>query len=240
MNFNDFWYWLSNGSGAEWIGSVGSLVAIIFAYLQIHEQRKEYENDRREEKVEKRLSNRPFFTVIQKNVVQKELVWLNPDDEEYLFLYSMSNNPAQITFFEGYIYEFRSVTPNIALDIVLQINYYDNNKKLKYTDTICTCTAVVDREKILFLPHNVLARFDEVVTMCKEIYLFYKSIDGIYYREVWREVASNQNIGNNVQPDALIIEFIEIKEVDSVDVPKQNQAVGSLINYKDKIYASKK
>lgn len=60
------------------------------------------------------------------------------------------------------------------------------------------------------------------------------------FNDFWYEVASNQNIGNNVQPDALIIEFIEIKEVDSADVPNQNQAVGSLINYKDKIYASKK
>ena len=69
MNFNDFWYWLSNGTGAEWISSIGALVAIVFAYWQIYEQRKEYENDRREEKVEKRLSNRPFFTVIQKNII---------------------------------------------------------------------------------------------------------------------------------------------------------------------------
>ncbi|MCT6889495.1 hypothetical protein [Lactobacillus sp. wkB8] len=82
MNFNDFWYWLSNGTGAEWISSIGALVAIVFAYWQIYEQRKEYENDRREEKVEKRLSNRPFFTVIQKNIIQeeKEVVWVNTDD----------------------------------------------------------------------------------------------------------------------------------------------------------------
>lgn len=242
MNFNDFWYWLSNGTGAEWISSIGALVAIVFAYWQIYEQRKEYENDRREEKVEKRLSNRPFFTVIQKNIIQeeKEVVWVNTDDAGYLFLYSKNINKTQISFFKGYLYEFRSVTPNIALGIVLQINYYDNNKKLKYSDTICTCTPVVDKEKILFSPHNVFASYDEVVNMSKDICLFYKSIDGIYYREVWREEVTNQNVGNNIQPNASILKFMEIKEVDSADVPQQNQAIGCLVNHKNKIYASKK
>ncbi|AIS09523.1 hypothetical protein LACWKB8_1258 [Lactobacillus sp. wkB8] len=70
--------------------------------------------------------------------------------------------------------------------------------------------------------------------------MFYKSIDGIYYREVWREEVTNQMVGNNIQPNASILKFMEIKEVDSADVPQQNQAIGCWVNYKNKIYASKK
>lgn len=230
------------GSTADWICGAGSLIAVFFAYLQISEQRNEYQNDRRKENKEKRTSNRPCFSVIQRYTVKtgKEIAWANSGEEYHaLYLLYSKDNKELSEFFQGYLYEFRNITDNTAFDIVLKIDYYDNNSNKKYTDIICTYESVTYKGNILFLPKNIFANYEETSKMSKNISLFYKSIDGICYRETWKEkMQSNET---NTQISGLILEFLEIKEVNSTDMPKQKQAVGYLMQpTKDKIFSSKK
>lgn len=229
------------GSTADWLSGAGAIIAIFFAYLQISEQRKEYQNDKRKEKEEKKANNKPYFSVIQRYMVKtgKEIAWAN-SGEEYHALYLMysKNNKETSEFYQGYLYEFKNVTNNTAFDIVLKIDYFDIDLKQKYTDIICTYTSVTFKENILFLPKKIFANYKKTSKMSKNIYLFYKSIDGIYYREMWKEKIKEPE--NDFQMGGLILEFVEIKEVDSADVPKQKQAVGYLMQpIEDRIYSPK-
>lgn len=220
MNFNDFWYWLSNGTGAEWVSIFLSFGAIIFAYLQIQEQRREYENDKRRENERDKLKHRPYFSINSNGYASKEYIsfWLNDDSYDYLVNDSNQDYLRAVGFndiFGDCIYEFTNVTNRIALNMVFNVKYFKNNK-VKYEETINTKSFVESEKNILFFPKILKDKISENLNI--ELTLYFSTIDDIYYCQKWISFPRNNE-------RVRTYEFEEIEEVSYEKVPKKEKAI---------------
>lgn len=134
------------GTVADWFSSLLSFFAIIFAFWQICQQKKqmdeqirEYENDKKREKELEELHNRPFFSLeindkltYGMNVVWTNIKYIKKLAECFDKLYTLKGKLWCYQVKEkGYMYELKNISKNSAINITLAITYIDNSSKEK-------------------------------------------------------------------------------------------------------------
>ena len=130
------------GTVADWFSSLLSFFAIIFAFWQICQQKKqmdeqirEYENDKKREKELEELHNRPFFSLeindkltYGMNVVWTNIKYIKKLAECFDKLYTLKGKLWCYQVKEkGYMYELKNISKNSAINITLAITYIDNS-----------------------------------------------------------------------------------------------------------------
>lgn len=217
------------GSFADWVSGIGSLLAIAFAYWQIHIQTKEYEEDKKEKINREILANRPFFSCKRRINLksEKDHLWVTGDD-----INSGSAEKILKIDEEGYgdfisaiaAYEFKNVSQAVATNVVLKIEYKDvaSNETLK-EDCSTIRTSVIGKERAIMLPHSIVDeskdndRIDDEslpYSYCpKIISLYFTTIDDRAYCQRWVEKT------DKINEWLLYIEQVDIKEVSKKEIP---------------------
>ena len=206
------WHQGNLGTIAEWVSGLGSLGAIVFAYWQMHVQRKQYEKD-------KILANRPFFSFIELFYLEegKDYLWMINEDFD---LGKMPNifkkiNEGRIDFENDiYAYRFKNVSRAVATNVVLKVEYQNkvNNKILK-TDYCNIETCVVENEQVIMLPHSIMNEKSIYARCPKKIYLYFTTVDDRAYCQRWIE-----KIDKSVR---IYAEPVDIKEVPIEEMPNE-------------------
>lgn len=206
------------GTVADWVSGIGSLIAIGFAYWQIAEQRKEYEEDKKEKISREILANRPFFSFIQLFYLNKgkDHLWTlveDRSDEKINNLFSESTDTYHV-FKNGICaYNFKNVSQAVATNVVLKIEYQSEaNGKVLKTDYCNIGTCVIGKEQVIILPHSVMNQPDTYAYCSKNIYLYFSTIDDRVYRQSWID-----------KFDRLCTEHI--KQVDIKEVPIEEMPI---------------
>lgn len=126
------WHQNNIGTLADWVSGIGSVVAIVFAYWQIDEQRKEYEEDRNYEKEKEKFSNRAYFGITYGNYVnegEKIVYNWNYCISENLFDY---NSDKKIFFVNetmtgNSLIIVKNYSSANAINCLLKVEYNDNS-----------------------------------------------------------------------------------------------------------------
>lgn len=208
------------GSLADWVSGIGSLLAIAFAYWQIHIQTKEYEEDKKEKISREILANRPFFSFIQLFYLNKgkDHIWTLVEDRRDVKINNLfSESTDTYNVFKNGIcaYNFKNVSQAVATNVVLKIEYQSEaNGKVLKTDYCNIGTCVIGKEQVIILPHSIMNEPSTYSVCPKSVYLYFSTIDDRVYRQSW--------INKFDKFDGLYIERIEqvdIKEVPIEEMP---------------------
>lgn len=208
------------GTVADWVSGFASMGAIVFAYWQIAEQRKEYKKDKTDEIRREILANRPFFSLLKLFYLTKgkdHLYTLAEDrnDEKINDLFSESTD-TYVDFKKGFCaYGFKNVSQAVATNVVLKIEYQSEaNGKVLRTDYCNIGTCVIEKEQVIILPHSIMNESHTYAYCPKIIYLYFSTIDDRVYRQSWIEQYN--------ELDGLYIEsldYVDIKEVPFEEMP---------------------
>jgi len=219
------------GTVADWVSGFASMGAIVFAYLQIAEQRKEYKKDKKDEIRREILANRPYFSMIQLFYLTKgkDHLWTlaeDRNDEKINGLFLGSTN-THYEFKNGICaYEFKNVSPAVATNVVLKVEYQNEAKdKVLKTDYCNIGTCVIGNERAIILPHSIVNESDTYAYCPKIIYFYFSTIDDKVYRQSW--------INQYNELDGVCIESLdydEIKEVPIEEMPTEGATSRSDIN----------
>ena len=210
--FINFLSKLEWGTVADWVSGIGSLGAIIFAYWQMHMQRNK-------EKEDKKLANRPFFSLIKTFKVKntKLHLWITDEDIDLEHTkHILGNINSHYTYFDDHIfaYEFKNVTQAVATNIALKVEYENiaSDEALR-TDYCNIRTCVVGNEQAIMLPHSIINGSNNYYFREKKISLFFTTIDDRAYCQSWVEKYDKS--------DTLCIEQVDIVEVPKEEVPNK-------------------
>lgn len=190
------WHQGNLGTIAEWVSGLGSLGAIVFAYWQMHVQRKQYEKD-------KILANRPFFSCMRKTYLKgsKDKLWLLPEDEDSVlrasFFKRKSNN---VLNFKKKIaaYEFTNVSKAVATSVVLKIEYQNRTRdEVLRTDYCKIKKCVMGNEEDIILPTSIINEPSTYADCPKDVYLYFTTIDDRAYCQKW--IGKKSKLGSNIK-----------------------------------------
>lgn len=206
------------GTVADWVSGIGSLIAIAFAYLQIAEQRKEYEEDKKEKIRREILANRPFFSLSKSSYLTKseDHLWLSIDDNDSKIVSNiLKNNNIDIEFKDGiWTYKFKNVSKAIATKVVLKIEYQNRTKdKVLKTDYYYIKSCVMENEQVIILPHSIMNEPSTYSLCPKSVNLYFSTIDDKVYCQRWIEKFDKS--------DDLGVEQFDIKEVPIEEIPNE-------------------
>ena len=210
------------GTVADWVSGIGSLIAIAFAYLQISEQRKEYEEDKKEKIRREILANRPFFSLSKSSYLTKteDHLWLTIDDNDSKIVSNIlknttNNNDDAIEFKDGiWVYKFKNVSKAIATKVVLKIEYQNRTKdKVLKTDYCYIKSCVMENEQVIILPHSIMNEPSTYSLCPKSVNLYFSTIDDKVYCQRWIEKFDKS--------DDLGVEQFDIKEVPIEEIPSE-------------------
>lgn len=171
------------GSAADWTSGYCSLVAIFFAYSQIAEQRREYEEDKQSQIKKEELKNRPYFTLFNifrvnegiDNCYWKPLEAHGKSTSELIKDDSYYKNGNFIFEDSRYAYEITNVTKNSAIRVYLKVCYKDNNYDCLYA------TCLKGNSKSYFFPNGMFFKKELV----ERVELHFDTIDDSHYCQVW-------------------------------------------------------
>lgn len=221
------WHQKNLGTIAEWVSGLGSLGAIIFAYKQIDEQRREY-NEKQE------LDNRPYFSLSKQTSLgkSKTKVWLEIKDAlkiSYMFE-PVYNNLGQLwfkkVFNDGYMYELTNLSNNSAANLILEVTYFINTKnknREEIKDIICPDIPVMKGESILFMTDTMIINSEKALYDSEKVISFYfMSGYGNYYVQSWKE-----NKTEKVEKDftKANLKYLGIKKIDESEVPSYRATI---------------
>lgn len=222
------------GSVADWVSGIGSLIAITFAYWQIIEQKKEYENDKKIKREDDILKNRAFFDVRKSTYVvkNKDIVWISIEDKknkkvlECIYKkyndekaekdkkaenikYTLANN--------SYVYVFRNITKASAYSFTLKIEYKVNEES-EY-DYIQSNIGIMSGEEICILPSKLINEPSKYANCQKKLSIYFESMDKKVYYQTWEE--------KNMAPknDIIDFEFDGITTIKKSEKPKEGHSV---------------
>lgn len=217
------------GSTADWFSAVGSLAAILFAYLQNLEQRYEYEEDKRQLK----LSKRPRFEIYTSNI-------LNNSDETFFlaaeqikrkqskdyFLFDRKNNLFLLINDKNYkfFWGIKNVANYAAINPTLTITY--KYAGLEREDTIRADTMVQSGKEVKFLTNVVID--DKKINLNRaniEIELYFMSTDGNYYKQTFKQHKGMIILKDGTAPDQTTYESEKIEEIEKDKFPIHSTAI---------------
>lgn len=177
------------GSAADWISGFFSLVTIFFAYSQIAEQKREYEEDKQSQIKKEELKNRPYFTLFNifrvnegiDNCYWKPIEAHGKSTSELIKDVSYYKNGNFI--FEGsrYAYEITNVTKNSAVRVFLKVCYKNDKPDYLYA------TCLKGNSKSFFFPTRMFF-YKQLV---ERVELYFDTTDGSRYYQVWCEKYRN-------------------------------------------------
>ena len=205
------------GTVADWVSGIGSLIAIAFAYLQIAEQRKEYEEDKKEKIRREILANRPFFSFMKLSYLTKNEVHLwtlmeDGSDEKIKSTFGKITKTARVFNKDIFAYEFKNVSQAIATKLVLKIEYLNEaSDKILRTDYCYIGTCVIGNERAIILPHSIMNEPSTYANCPKKGYLYFTTIDDRAYCQRWIE--------QNYESSSLYQEQFDILEVSKEEIP---------------------
>ena len=207
------------GTVADWVSGIGSLIAIAFAYWQIAEQRKEYEEDKKEKASREILANRPFFSLMKLLYLKegKDHLWLTGGDNNLEKINNilkknseLKNGISEYEFKNGIsAYEFKNVSQAIATNVVLKIEYQNEaSDEVFKTDFCKIVSCVIGNERAIMLPHSILNEPSTYSYCPKNVYLYFTTIDDRAYRQKWTEKIDKSH-------------RVEIEQVDIIEISKE-------------------
>ncbi|QHJ78611.1 MAG: hypothetical protein [Caudoviricetes sp.] len=179
------WHQNNIGTLADWVSGFASMGAIVFAYLQIREQKNEYEED-------KTLANRSFFSIVEQTQLKdgKDHLWLADEDCQSNPNKVLEKTTPDYTYFKGgfFAYKLKNVSQALATDVVLKIEYQNKLTGNVIRTEYCNLrTCVGANEQAIILPHSIMNN-PETYSLCpKKIYLYFKAIDNTTYCQKWIE-----------------------------------------------------
>lgn len=221
------WHQRNLGTLAEWVSGLGSLGAIIFAYKQIDEQRKEY-NEKQE------LDNRPYFSLSKQSSLgkNKTKIWLEiKGGLKISNMFKPVYNPLGEIWFkevinDGYMYKMTNLSNNSAANLILEVTYFINNKnknREEVKDTICPDIPVMKGESILFMTDTmILSSKKALYDSEKKISLYFMSGYGNYYVQSWKE---NKTEKVEKYFTKAKLTFLGIKKIDESEVPSYKATI---------------
>lgn len=223
------------GSLADWVSGIGSLIAIAFAYWQIAEQRKEYEEDKRQLK----LSKRPLFEIYTSNILNNsnETFFLAAEQikkEKSNRYFTFVDNSNQFLLLNDENYKFfyciKNVANYAAINPTLAITYKYTNSEWK--DTIHADTIVQSGKEAKFLTNVVIGdkkiNPDKKIDLNradKEIELYFMSSDGYYYKQKFKQRKEMIFLNDDTVPDQTTYESENIEEIKKNEFPKYPTAI---------------
>ena len=211
------------GSLADWVSGIGSLIAIAFAYWQIAEQRKEYEEDKRQLK----LSKRPLLEIYTSNILNNsdETFFLAAEQikrkqSKHYFTFDKKNNRFLLINDKNYKFFFRikNVSNYAAINPTLAITY--KYAGLERKDTIHADTIVQSGKEAKFLTNVVVD--DKEINLNradKEIELYFMSTDGNYYKQTFKQHKKMIILNDGTAPDQITFESENIEEIKKNEIP---------------------
>lgn len=214
------------GTAADWLSGIGSVGAILFAYLQIREQISEYENDKREYENNKKeeinqkiLSNRPFFSIAKKTYLArgKDQLWTiikDSGETKINDLFKKTTDTSREFKNNIYAYEFKNVSQALATNVVLKTEYQDKlTGNVLRTDYCNIGTCVMGNERAIILPHSIMNEPINYVRCPKNVYLYFTTIDDRAYCQRWIEKFNESN--------QLCIYPSDIEKVSKEEIPNK-------------------
>lgn len=180
------------GSTADWVSSIGSLVAIGFAYLQIRVQREEFEEDKADEIRREKLANQSFFSIVEQTQLKdgKDHLWLADEDCQSNPNNVLEKTTPDYTYFKGdfFAYKLKNVSQALATDVALKIEYQaEKSDEILKTEYCNLRTCVGANEQAIILPHSIMNNPESYSHCPKKIYLYFKAIDDRTYCQRWIE-----------------------------------------------------
>lgn len=193
------------GSFADWLSGLGSIAAIAFAYWQIHEQKVEYENDKREQEKIKQKNNQPLFSLSNTRFFKKGVrnCYWQPNDFQEISkkIDSSKINYALLTENKG-CYELINITNSLASDVCFRITYTDGEHQTLYIPFI-------DEKNLSYLfTHKMFSSgltIHNINEQVANIKLYYDSIDKIHYVQIWE----NRINGNELDLNQSFVKTID-------------------------------
>ena len=180
------WPKLDWGTVADWVSGIGSCGAVIVALGQLIWQKEK-------EKKEKKLANRPYFSIVEQTQLKnkQDHLWLTDKDYQLIGPKKVFKKPTQsYTVFKDdfFAYKLKNVSQAVATDVVLKIEYQDETSKEILETEYCNLrTCVGANEQAIILPHSIMDN-PETYSLCpKRIYLYFKAIDDTTYCQRWIE-----------------------------------------------------
>ena len=156
------WHQNNIGTLADWVSGIGSVVAIVFAYLQIREQRDEYEDDKKHQKEIAQINNKPLFEVYISNILNSSdetfffpAEKLGKENEESLFTFRELSNQYYLLDLK-FFYCIKSVKDCTAINPTLVITYESPNHKEIDQDIIHADTIIRGGKEVRFLTKKIL------------------------------------------------------------------------------------
>lgn len=226
------------GSVADWVSSALSFFAIIFAYWQINQQKKqmreqirEYETDRKRDKEIEELHNRPFFSLKTNdkltygmNVVWTNIEYIKKLAECFEELYTLKRKLWCYQVKEkGYMYELKNISKNSAINITLAITYIDNSSKEKTIankDSMTVNRGVEQSESITFMTPTMIEEGKKAMwNWDKKISVYFATVDQKWYRQDWTE-EKHKKVKSGFASTK--IEYQGIQQIDATEVPIKN------------------
>ena len=185
--WNNLCWWLSKGSGAEWVSVMGSFGAIAFAYIQICEQKHEYEDDKKSRSKTREILNRPLFTVAFTTGVKVGVhnCYYNAEkfNENYkLKYYSIINGEEANFLVPLQAISITNITEKPAINVIFKISFSNN------TTEIFNCICIQEKCRANFFTRELF--FDRTSVglswiFVKKLELYFDAIDGKHYYQVW-------------------------------------------------------
>ena len=226
------------GSVADWVSGIGSLFAIVFAYKQICQQKKqmreqirEYEKDKKIGKELEELHNRPFFSLEtnDKLTYGMNVVWTNIKYVEKLAecFGKVYTSEGKLWCYQvkekGYMYELKNISKNSAINITLAITYIDNSSKEKTIankDSMTVNRGVEQSESITFMTPTMIEEGKKAMwNWDKKISVYFATVDQRWYRQDWTE-EKHKKVESGFASTK--IEYQGIQQIDATEVPVNN------------------
>ena len=214
------------GSTADWVSSVISILALIFAYWQIYEQKKEYEEDKRQ----LQLSKRPLFEIYTNNI-------LSNSNETFFFPAEQLGSKNAKTYFvfdkhkhqflltnQNFFYCIRNVANCEAINPTLVITY--KSSKLNDIDIIHADTTIKSGDEARLLTNEIInENYMPILRAKKNIELYFMSTDGKYYRQKFKgRTETIFRYDDNTVPEEITFVSDGIEEIEKNELPDYTTA----------------
>ena len=222
------------GTAADWVSGIGSAAAIIFAYWQIDEQRKQYEKEKIplfEISISSILnsSDETFFLSAEK---------ISPKVDSHYFSFSEQKKQFLLTD-RKFFYCVKNIANYDAINPTLVITYksYRMNDNLNKedivhtdlenlyhteteTDIIHAETTIKNGEKARLLTNDVINNsYMSIVRAKKKIELYFMSTEGNYYKQTFKEHIEKVFRDDGTVPDELTFISDGIKDIKKSELP---------------------
>lgn len=216
------------GSLADWISGLCSTVAIGVAYYQIYEQKKEYENNKNDEKENKKSKYRAFFTVgFSYTTSTDSAICYNYDDKDD---FETANKKLSTIFQDDantivrenkFLYKIENISDASVINVIFKIGYHDSK------ESECIDLRIIHARSVVYVvTERVFSEEDPLhnQTDVKYIEIYFDTLMNNHYVQRW-------NIEKSYVEDKNILDWNKstIKEVSEEEIPKNVESFKGLI-----------